>query len=389
MGGEGMKVLMIDPWGIKSVEKYTKGLCSALGKNHSISQLFLITNYFFPQLEGEKIRVLRWFFRFSEKMERSKTRKFLRGLEYLWAYLRIYLFIRKNSFDVIHFQWLLVYRFDAFMVGVLKRYCSKLVYTAHNAKPHVKKSEKMDVLKKIYDTADEIVVHGQSVKNEIISTFGIDKEKIKIQRHGTKKIELHNPLYEKTKEQEKIKKLINDKKMVFLCLGNMFYNKGVDRLIDIWLENDFSDCFLIIAGKKSRSYNELFEREEKIKKEENILYIDHFVSTELHDFFINNSDILLVVYRHATVSGVIFSAAEFKKPVICTDVGSLKEYVVDKKTGFIVNNNKQEIRDKMLEIKEISKERLKEMGENNFSFVNQYCNWELITQKLVKEVYLK
>ncbi len=75
--------------------------------------------------------------------------------------------------------------------------------------------------------------------------------------------------------------------------------------------------------------------------------------------------------------------------MICTDVGSLKEYVVDKKTGFIVNNNKQEIRDKMLEIKEISKERLKEMGENNFSFVNQYCNWELITQKLVKEVYLK
>lgn len=380
-----MKILMIDPWGVNGLEKYTQGLCSVLEKQEEVAHIILITNYYSP-VKTKMVKT--WFFRYSQKMKRGKARKIIRGLEYLLAYIRIYSFVRKNGPDIIHIQWLLYNRFDAFMLVFLKKHCSKLIFTAHNARPHVKGREKLANLKKVYDKIDKIVVHGKSVKNEIKQTFGISSEKIVIQRHGTRKVDPVPNLATGIPEQEKLLPLIRGKKKVFLCMGNMFYNKGVDRLVDIWLENDFSDCLLILAGRKTPKYFELFEREKKIKKQPNILFMDHFISKDLHDFFLRESDILLVLYRRATVSGVVFTAAEFKKPVLCTDVGSLGEYVQDGETGFIVENKKERIREELLKIKDFPKEELKKMGEKNFVFINKEFKWDQIGKKLVKEAYL-
>lgn len=384
-----MKILMVDPWGVNGLDKYIHGLCHALGKQEETKRIVLITNFYYPARGNGVYEIKPWFFRYSQKMKRGKFRKHLRGLEYILAYLRLFLYAQKNKFDVIHVQWFLLYKFDVFFLKFLKRFCQNVVYTAHNARPHGGGGKKLPVLKKIYQLADNIVVHGTSIQEEIIELFSIERGKITIQKHGTKVTNLSKENLPLTPEEKQIINRIAGKEKIFLCLGNMMFSKGVDRLIKIWIDGDFSDCFLIVAGRKKKKYNELIALEKKIKEQGNILYLDRFISPNLHDFFLKTCDLVLIVYRHATVSGVIFSAAEFKKPVLCTDVGSFKDYVIDGETGFLVENEQKSISEKMKIIKDLPPEKIKEMGNKNFELINQECSWDLIAKNLVKRVYQK
>ena len=51
------------------------------------------------------------------------------------------------------------------------------------------------------------------------------------------------------------------------------------------------------------------------------------------------SDLLVLPYRFASQSGVLSQAWQYEIPSITTNVGGLPEYVEDKKSGYVVNDN--------------------------------------------------
>ena len=50
---------------------------------------------------------------------------------------------------------------------------------------------------------------------------------------------------------------------------------------------------------------------------------------------------MILPYKSATQSGIVQIAMNFRKPVIATDVGGLKEVVLNNKTGFITEGNQR------------------------------------------------
>lgn len=377
-------IVIIDPWGINNEEHYLAGLCSGLSKKNKI---VLFTNYY-SCIDIENIEYHKIFFKYSEKMNRTILRKILRGFEYIFTYIRIVLFLRKRTVNVVHIEWLLNYRSDIFFLKSIKKRCDKLIYTAHNILPHINSNQYIDQLSKIYFVVDTILVHGDKIRNEFQCIFPQYIAKVKIQKHG---IYLgQNTKYDLSLIEKDYINVIEKFNKIYIYFGHIFYNKGVDRLINIWIDEFHNEnILLIIVGKKHEDYAELNKLENCIYKTKNILYIDKYVNDNLLNFFITKSNLIILPYRHASMSGIVFTAAEFSKPILCTDTGALSEYILNNKNSFIVENSDIAIKNKLIHIfKKIDNNELKLMGINLNKYINENYSWNKICDKLTKDIYM-
>lgn len=381
-----VKVLFIDPWGISNNSDYLNGLSYGLS---DYVDLTVFTNANFRKTTDKNYKVIRHFFPKSDTMKPSKIRTLLRGLEYVWAYCEIIRLVKnkKQPFDIIHINWLLKYKIDKVNVKKLKKHCTKLIYTAHNVIPHMDGEKSVPDLYAIYSVMDTIILHGENVKKEFTDLFPEFSSKIFVQKHGCNLVP--NTSYDMERIDRTIIEKVSRYDRIFIFFGIVFYNKGVDRIIKYWLDNDSArDTLLIVAGKKNGEYRELAELEDRIAGRDNILYLDFFVEDNLLNYLIDSSDLILMPYRHASMSGVVFTASDFRKPILCTKTGALEEYLEDGTDSFLVENDDGALyREIDFLIKNSSSELLSRMGENLHGHIHESCSWNEIARNLYDNCY--
>ncbi len=122
---------------------------------------------------------------------------------------------------------------------------------------------------------------------------------------------------------------------LFLYFGFIRKYKGLDMLLEalLKLKRDGKNFRCVIAGEfyDSRAhYESLIEQ----FGEELILRTDFIPDDEIRYYFCA-ADYLVLPYHSATQSGVTQIALYYDKPLICTRVGGLPEFVEDGKTGFL------------------------------------------------------
>lgn len=380
-----MKILMIDPWGVNNLSLYTNGLCMGISEYVDVT---LFTNFYYEKTTEANYIVKPVFFPKSQVMKEGLLRTCVRGTEYLLGYRKILNELKKNKYDLVHIQWLLIFKLDKYILKEIKKYCKKIVYTAHDVIPHRNGENYINDLKEIYSIVDLVLVHGEGIKKEFVKYFPEYENKELIQRHGTYLNQ--DKHYDINNIDKKIIEKVQDYDRISIFFGYIFYNKGVDRLAKIWLDNfaDEEKHLLIIAGKRDAVYKELDMLEKNINECRNILYINRFVENDLLNYLIDKSHIILLPYRHASMSGVVFTAAEFKKPVLATNTGSISEYLVDGESGFIVENDERLFMEKLKYIySTVSNETLHNMGENLHEHIKQNYSWENIGELLAENVY--
>lgn len=382
-----VKTLIIDPWCLT----YIREMANEMSK---LVDVTLVTKF---GAEGisEKVKLCNIFFKKSDSMNRTFNRKIIRWLEYVYAWIKILYLIHKERFDVIHVQWLLNYPTDIIFLKKIKKYASKhsikLIYTAHNALPHVNGEKSIKSLKTIYKLFDTVIVHGKATAEEIQKYFPNYNLNFYIQKHGailtTKNgIEVDKELI----TVDHYRKVTECKGKKLLLLGNIFYNKGFDRIMTYWCEreNKLHDDLLVVAGKIIEAGEEYKAIEKRIEMLDNVVYYPRFISNDEHDFFFSNCDLVVLPYRHASMSGVIFSAAQFHKPVLTTNVGCIPDYIIDGDNAFLIENDDERIRQCLDEIIfSNSKERLAEMGDRLNSYISTTCSWRNVCEDLINEVY--
>lgn len=377
------RVILIDPWGTANTAEYLNGLIYGLSP---ITELTVFTNHYFKLKVGASASIHKVFFPKSEKMKRNEYRKILRGWEYILAYRKIFRFLEgRPKYDAIHINWLLFYSLDIRFLQCLKRYTKKIVYTAHNVVPHVNGTRYLTKLGKIYGLCDKIILHGESVKQEFRQYFPEYVDKVYLQKHGCNLQPI--TAYDETKIASEIKEKIKGFDKIFIFLGNVFYNKGIDRVVKDW-SAEWKDTLLIVAGKRGSEYPQLDELADKMRHTVNILWLDGYVEDNLLNYLITHSNLILLPYRHASMSGVVFTAADFSKPVLCTTAGAIKEYIVDGKDGFVVANEDKAIAEEIeFIINNMANQQLQRMGENLHQDIIETCSWDKIMQKVVEECY--
>lgn len=380
---QSKNVVIIDPWGIENTSEYLNGLILGLGP---LVHLTVFTNYYFKQKVNSTADIHRVFFKQSEKMSRGIMRSFVRGIEYFVGYVKILNYLKRHSdIDVIHVNWLLFYKLDKIFITHIKKYTRKFVYTAHNVLPHINGKNSIDILRDIYSLCDCIILHGFAIKQEFEKYFPEDVDKIYIQKHGAN----ISPsiTYDEDIVSRDIIEKINKYKRIYIFFGSIFRNKGTDRVLKVW-NKDWKESLLIIAGKRAELYKELDDCIIQHRDDGNVLILDGFIDGNTLNYLVSHSDIILLPYRHASMSGVVFTAADFCKTVLCTKVGALPEYLENGVDSFIVDNSDRAIVEKIRYIEEnVSREQLKLMGEKLSENIYLKCSWDIIAKNLVEQCY--
>lgn len=243
----------------------------------------------------------------------------------------------QNNFSIVHIQGHLPLFF--LLIPIIKLKQTKLVWTVHdiNLRPSTRgwrgKLETYYVSmisqpKLLLRYSNKIIVHGNQLKNELLKR-SISADKILAIPHFDYNYLLHN-----IDEDCDCGEDDDDKYMLFF--GNIKPYKGLDVFLNaldiVEKKINSSRLKIMIAGKGSlHPYESLLvgkKRDYLIVKNENI------PNSGIPCLF-KKASVIVLPYTDASQSGVVPLAYTFSRPVIVSNIESLKEYVEHGITGFV------------------------------------------------------
>lgn len=244
----------------------------------------------------------------------------------------------------------------------------KVIYDLHLVE--TKEKSKLDrwLTKRALKYATDIIVHGSSVKQELMDLM--EKE---IHSKGIRVLELYHPVYSAFKPDEKLdvqklKRELGLREHVFLFFGFIREYKGLHNCIRGFkvLSEKRDDVSLLICGESFWDTVDRNKLSTKIKRaifgfvkrillqssgqvddyrpldllstiKDKGAYVvknDFIPNEEVHRYF-QVSDGALLLYENATPSGVESLAYNFGTPVLATNVGNFSNSVIDGVNGYL------------------------------------------------------
>ena len=263
-------------------------------------------------------RVLRYYFKLIHYAATAKPRIF----HILW----------NNKFETFDRTLLMLY---------YKCLGRRIVLTAHNV--NAAKRDSMDTLlnrltlRIQYLLTDRIFVHTEKGKLELVEDFGVQEARITVIPFG---INNSVPNTRLTPSEAKQQLGIEDGDKTMLFFGRITPYKGLEYLFAAFRqllakENHYR---LIIAGRPDRCENywkAIREELDQYVRRGEVLLRSEFIPDDQTEVYFKAADALVLPYRHIYQSGVLFLGHSFGLPVLAADVGSLKDEIVEGKTGFI------------------------------------------------------
>jgi D-inositol-3-phosphate glycosyltransferase len=270
---------------------------------------------------AEKIsRVVKYYFRLVRYASVARPKVF----HILW----------NNKFEIFDRTALMLY---------YKMLGKKLVLTAHNVNAGTRDSNDSHLnrlsLRLQYRLADHIFVHTERMKSELVTDFAVSDRAISVIPFGINNSVQDTDL---TSRQAKERLGIESGEKTLLFFGNIASYKGLEYLIAAFeqIVTEGGNYRLIIAGAPKEHGDEAYvDRLQRalrlgVGRERTTLRL-HFIPDDETELYFKAADVLVLPYTHIFQSGVLFLGYRFGLPVIAADVGSLREDIIEGKTGFL------------------------------------------------------
>lgn len=218
----------------------------------------------------------------------------------------------------------------------------KIVLTVHNV--NIGERDATDswlnrsTLKFQYRMCDHLFVHTNRMKQELISGFDADPGKVAVIPFGINHTVPDTPL---TGAEAREYLGLEPAHRVILFFGNIAPYKGLEFLVDAFELAAGSDrgLRLLVVGRPKGAEEYWSTLLGKINRSPSrnqmVLKIEYVPDAETEIYF-KAADVLVLPYTHIYQSGVLSLGYGFGLPVVATDVGSLKEEVIEGKTGFVI-----------------------------------------------------
>lgn len=217
----------------------------------------------------------------------------------------------------------------------------RLVFTVHNV--NAAKRDKNDgflnrlTLRIQYGLADHLFVHTEKMKQELQVEFAVNASKVSVIPFGINST-VPNTALTSAEARQHLEMASFHKTILFF--GNIAPYKGLEYLVEamVILADALPDCRLVIAGRPKGSeayWRALAEHVVSLGLQERIVQRIEYVPDAETEVYFKAADVLVLPYTHVFQSGVLFLAYNFGLPVIATDVGSLKEEIVEGQTGLV------------------------------------------------------
>ncbi len=219
----------------------------------------------------------------------------------------------------------------------------KVVLTVHNV--NTERRDNKDsafnrfTLRVQYRLADHLFVHTEKMKEELIDEFGAQAGRISVIPLG---INNFAPQTNLTSAEAKRRLGIRTDEKAILFFGRITPYKGLEMLVEAFQKGlPSADTYrLMIAGRPEEATEAGYwfpireTLRADVQKGRVLLRAEHIPDAETEVYF-KAADVLVLPYRDIYQSGILFLGYSFGLPALAANVGSLKEEMVEGRTGFL------------------------------------------------------
>lgn len=279
----------------------------------------------------------------------------------------------------------------------LKMRKKRIIWVMHNKVPH--NSKYKDISKKfmkfLINISDNIIIHSTESLDEIykISNKNIESQKIELLKHPN-----YIGIYGNDKDNFRLQYGIKNNELVFLFIGAVSKYKNIELLVESFMEADMDNSRLIIAGSpQNKSYKEELEKKISNYNTKKIITILEYIDNDKLVKLLNTSNIVTLPYDQTSSlnSGTIYLAFSYKRTVLSSDIGTIKDLGDGNYYYKYSYSNKEEHKRALKEkISLVGKEYvdnisiLREMGEEAYKYIKaNHDNNEIANdlEKIIKK----
>jgi glycosyltransferase involved in cell wall biosynthesis len=303
-----IRVQMVDPSAF--TPPYDRALAAALARAGAEVELLTSRFLYGPVPAANGYRVDESFYRRSAARGlEAPARRAFKLAEHLPDMLR---FRRRADADVLHYQWLTLPALDAMLLPLQR----PRVMTAHYILPPQATRRQVATARRVFRRMDAVVAHSEHGAARLREEVGLDPSRVRVIPHGA-----FDYLTRLPEEKPLAAELEGAAGPVVLFFGLLRPYKGVDTLIEAFRQVEGAELWIV--GNPRMDVEPL--RSLAAAAPGRVRFLTRFVEdAEIPPIF-RRADLVVLPYRDAEHSGVLYTALAFGKPLVLSAVGGFPE----------------------------------------------------------------
>jgi glycosyltransferase involved in cell wall biosynthesis len=304
-----MRVQVVDPSAF--TPPYDHALSAALARAGAEVELLTSRFLYGPVPEPEGYRVEERFYRRSAgRGLDARARRAFKLAEHVPDMLRLRGAVGRA--DVVHYQWLTVPGVDALLLPS----SGPRVMTAHYVLPPRPSRRQIAVARRAFGRMDAVVAHSEHGGERLRSEVGLDAGRVRVIPHGA-----FDYLTRLPEEKPLPAELEDASGPVILFFGLLRSYKGLDVLLRAFRRVEGAELWIV--GNPRMELEPLRRLAEEAPGR--VRFLTRFVEDAEIPAILRRADILVLPYRDAEHSGVLYAGLAFGKPMVLTSVGGFPE----------------------------------------------------------------
>jgi glycosyltransferase involved in cell wall biosynthesis len=303
-----MHVQLVDPSAF--TPPYDRALAGALAR--AGVDVDLLTSHFLygpvPEADGYRVEE-RFYRRSAARGLDAPGRRAFKFAEHVGDMLR---FRREADADVIHYQWLSVPGLDVRLLPDLH----PCVMTAHHVLPLSPSRRRVAAARRVFGSMDAVIAHSEAGARQLRGEVGLDPERIRVIPHGGLDYLTRLP-----EEKPLLAELEGAEGPVILFFGLIRPYKGLDTLLEAFRQVKGAELWIV--GNPRMDVEPLRRAAEELPGR--VRFITRFIDDAEIPAIFRRADVVVLPYRDAEHSGVLYTALAFGKAMVLSSVGGFPE----------------------------------------------------------------
>ncbi|HXE56444.1 MAG TPA: glycosyltransferase [Gemmatimonadales bacterium] len=243
------------------------------------------------------------------------------------------LHLRRRGYDLVWTQWPFLGPYGVGFLSACRSLGLPVLHTVHNVLPHEPEPGDDEICRRVYRTADALVVHSEQSRAELAAFEPATIGKTIVAPHG-----LYEGYPRRPERRDAVRRELDlpTDAPVILMFGALRPYKNVDAVLESLRDPRLAAARLIVAGRERKFPDlvpgDLVGRTRRLAAALGVLDrirplpgpFDHERTAELFEA----SDIVALPYLRSYGSGQLLLAMTFGKHVAATPVGGAAEYCV-------------------------------------------------------------
>lgn len=303
-----MKVQLVDPSAF--TPPYDRALAAALARCGAEVELLTSRFLYGPVPEPEGYRVRECFYRRSaERGLEAPGRRVFKAAEHL---LDMRGLRGKLNADVAHYQWLTMPALDAHLLPVKR----PRLLTAHYILPPGPSRRQIETARRLFSRMDAVVAHSEQGAARLRDELRLDPSRVRVIPHGA-----FDYLTRLPEEKPLPAELEGAEGPVILFFGLLRPYKGLDLLLEAFAQVKGAELWIV--GNPRMDTAPL--RAAAQAAPGRVRFVTRFVEDAEIPAIFRRADLVVLPYRDAEHSGVLYTGLAFGKPMVLSAVGGFPE----------------------------------------------------------------